>query len=219
MKKQARFILSQAAAPRVMSRNWCTGRNRCGRREHIASTAIWGFIVLGELVETVTGKSLDRFCLERIYKPLGLRSTGFVDLTQLRTRRVEAVTELIAPTEQCPWRRKILCGEVHDDNAYAMGGVAGHAGLFASAQDVHRLLACLSRCLRGEDSFLPRSIVEQFFTKDESVENSISQWVGIRRRLAGRPAAVCFRRARWAIWASPELRSGGIWRKIAISYC
>ena len=131
-----------------------------------------GFIVLGELVETVTGKSLDRFCLERIYKPLGLRSTGFVDLTQLRTRRVEAVTELIAPTEQCPWRRKILCGEVHDDNAYAMGGVAGHAGLFASAQDVHRLLACLSRCLRGEDSFLPRSIVEQFFTKDESVENS-----------------------------------------------
>ena len=131
-----------------------------------------GFIVLGELVETVTGKSLDRFCLERIYKPLGLRSTGFVDLTQLRTRRVEAVTELIAPTEQCPWRRKILCGEVHDDNAYAMGGVAGHAGLFASAQDVHRLLACLSRCLHGEDSFLRRSIVEQFFTKDESVENS-----------------------------------------------
>jgi CubicO group peptidase (beta-lactamase class C family) len=131
-----------------------------------------GFIVLGELVETVTGLTLDQFCLERIYKPLGLRSTGFVDLSQLRTRRLEAVTESIAPTEQCPWRKKILCGEVHDDNAYAMGGVAGHAGLFSSAPDVHRLLACLSRCLRGKDSFLPGSIVEEFFTKDESAENS-----------------------------------------------
>jgi CubicO group peptidase (beta-lactamase class C family) len=131
-----------------------------------------GFMVLGELVETVTGLTLDRFCLERIYKPLALRSTGFVDLTQLRTRRLEAVTESIAPTEQCPWRKKILCGEVHDDNAYAMGGVAGHAGLFSSAQDVHGLLACLSRCLRGKDNFLPRSIVEEFFTRDESVENS-----------------------------------------------
>jgi len=131
-----------------------------------------GFIVLGELVETVTGLTLDRFCLERIYKPLGLRSTGFVDLTQIRTRRVEAVTESIAPTEQCPWRKKILCGEVHDDNAYAMGGVAGHAGLFASAQDVHALLACLSRCRGGRDNFMPHSIVEECFTRDESLENS-----------------------------------------------
>ena len=130
------------------------------------------FMVLGELVETVTGMTLDRFCVDRIYKPLGLRSTGFIDLTQLKTHRVETVAELIAPTEQSAWRKKVICGEVHDDNAYAMGGVAGHAGLFASAQDVHGLLACLSRCRRGADGFLPRAIVEQFFTKDESVENS-----------------------------------------------
>jgi CubicO group peptidase (beta-lactamase class C family) len=131
-----------------------------------------GFIVLGELVETVTGMTLDRFCLERIYRPLGLRSTGFVDLTQLRTHHVEAVTELIAPTEQCPWRKKILCGEVHDDNAYAMGGVAGHAGLFSSAQDVHLLLAALGQSVRGQNGFLPQSVVEEFLTKDESVEHS-----------------------------------------------
>jgi CubicO group peptidase (beta-lactamase class C family) len=53
-----------------------------------------------------------------------------------------------------------------------MGGVAGHAGLFASARDVHTLIACLSRCLRGADNFLPRSIVEEFFTKDDAVEDS-----------------------------------------------
>ena len=66
--------------------------------------------------------------------------------------------EIIAPTEDCPWRKKVLCGEVHDDNAYAVGGVAGHAGLFSSVRDIHQLLACLNSCLRGSDSFLPQSI-------------------------------------------------------------
>jgi CubicO group peptidase (beta-lactamase class C family) len=80
--------------------------------------------------------------------------------------------ERFAPTELCPWRKKVLCGEVHDDNAYAMGGVAGHAGLFSSARDVHGLIACLSRCLRGADSFLPQGVVEEFVTRDESVEDS-----------------------------------------------
>jgi CubicO group peptidase (beta-lactamase class C family) len=79
---------------------------------------------------------------------------------------------MIAPTENCPWRKKILCGEVHDDNAYAMGGVAGHAGLFASARDIHYLLARLSRCLHGKDSFLPQPLVQELLTKDESLSNS-----------------------------------------------
>jgi CubicO group peptidase (beta-lactamase class C family) len=131
-----------------------------------------GFILLGELVETVTAMTLDEFCRQRIYAPLGLCSTGFVDLTRPRTERVEWAHELIAPTEECPWRKKILCGEVHDDNAYAMGGVAGHAGLFASARDIHLLLACLNRCLRGADSFLPQAIVAEFLTKDASVNNA-----------------------------------------------
>jgi len=76
-----------------------------------------GFIILGEVVEILSGNTFDRFCQERIFKPLDLRSTGFVDLTQIRTRRLQPVEEMIAPTENCPWRRKILCGEVHDDNA------------------------------------------------------------------------------------------------------
>jgi CubicO group peptidase (beta-lactamase class C family) len=131
-----------------------------------------GFIVLGELVETVTAMSLDEFCLTRIYRPLGLRSMGFIDLTRLRTARAEPVSKSIAPTEKSSWRNQIICGEVHDDNAYAMGGVAGHAGLFATARDIHELLACLGRCLRGVDDFLPPSLIRKFFTKDESVGNA-----------------------------------------------
>ena len=131
-----------------------------------------GFIILGEVVEALTGSNLDRFCQERIFRPLELRSTAFVDLTQLKTLRLEPVEEMIAPTENCPWRKKILSGEVHDDNAYAMGGVAGHTGLFSSARDIHHLVIRLKRCLRGKDNFLPEALLKEFFTRDESVKNS-----------------------------------------------
>src|SRR3990172_4632533 len=131
-----------------------------------------GFMILGESVEVVSSATLERFCQDRIFKPLGLRSTAFVDLTQLRTRRLQPVEEMIAPTENCPWRKRILCGEVHDDNAYAMGGVAGHAGLFSSSRDIHALLACLDRCLRGKEDFLPASLLEEFLAKDEKIPNS-----------------------------------------------
>jgi CubicO group peptidase (beta-lactamase class C family) len=53
-----------------------------------------------------------------------------------------------------------------------MGGVAGHAGLFSSARDIHCLLARLNRCLRGKDPFLPQSLVQEFFSKDETVKDS-----------------------------------------------
>lgn len=131
-----------------------------------------GFMLLGEAVEEISGWTLDRFCQERIFKPWGLRSTSFVDLTQLRTRRLQPVQEMIAPTENCPWRKKVLCGEVHDDNAYAMGGVAGHAGLFSSARDIHLLLSRLGRCYAGQDAALPESLVGEFLRRDESVEGS-----------------------------------------------
>jgi CubicO group peptidase (beta-lactamase class C family) len=129
-------------------------------------------MLLGELIELVTRMTLNRFCQERIFKPLELRSTAFIDLASLRARRLQPVTDRIAPTERCPWRKRLLCGEVHDDNAYAMGGVAGHAGLFANAADVDALASRLAACWRGEDEFLPRDLVRQFWTRDATVPQS-----------------------------------------------
>ncbi|MBI2211767.1 MAG: serine hydrolase [Deltaproteobacteria bacterium] len=166
-----------------------------------------GFMLLGEVIEEVTGWTLDRYCQDKVFKPMGLRSTSFVDLTLLRTRRLQPVAEMIAPTEQCPWRKKVLCGEVHDDNAYAMGGVAGHAGLFSSARDIHLLLTRLKRCCRGEDPFLPAPLVTLPIP-----------WAGIPRRPRIPPAAAIFRRTRSVTWASPAHRSGGIWKRIATSF-
>jgi CubicO group peptidase (beta-lactamase class C family) len=131
-----------------------------------------GFMLLGEVVEEISGWTLDRFCQDRIFRPLELRSISFIDMTQLRARRLQPAKEMIAPTENCPWRKRVVWGEVHDENAYAMGGVAGHAGLFASARDIHRFVIRLRRCLLGRDSFLPTPLVKEFLTRDMTVSES-----------------------------------------------
>jgi CubicO group peptidase (beta-lactamase class C family) len=141
----------------------------------LGSKAIYsdlGFLLLGELIELVTHQPLDRFCQDRIFRPLGLKATAFIDLDRLRAQKLTPVVDVIAPTERCPWRGKILCGEVHDDNAYAIGGVAGHAGVFANATDVHTIVARLEACAQDRDDFLPGSLVREFWRRDGSVADS-----------------------------------------------
>lgn len=131
-----------------------------------------GFMLLGQIVETVSGQPLDRFCQARIFQPLGLRSTSFIDLSQIRTRRIEPIADVIAPTQRCPWRKRVLCGEVDDENAYAMGGVAGHAGLFGTARDVDALAQHLKAIADGGAGILPKELVDQMWTLDTSVPGS-----------------------------------------------
>lgn len=131
-----------------------------------------GFMLLGAAIEEVSGMPLDRYCHEKIFKPLGLRATSFVDISQLRTRRLEPIADMIAPTERCPWRKRVLCGEVHDDNAYAMGGVAGHAGLFSSAGDVDRIATVLRECYLGQSVYLPAAVVREFWRRDDTIGSS-----------------------------------------------
>jgi serine-type D-Ala-D-Ala carboxypeptidase len=131
-----------------------------------------GFMLLGAAVEAISGVELDQYCWSKIFRPLGLRSTSFINLELMRRRRLEPAVEQFAPTERCAWRKRILCAEVHDDNAYAMGGVAGHAGLFSTVDDVDRLTNCLIACYRGESDFLPATVVREFWTRDDRVPGS-----------------------------------------------
>jgi CubicO group peptidase (beta-lactamase class C family) len=87
-----------------------------------------GADVLGWVVEAIAGQGLDRFLDERVFAPLGMNDTYF--------RPPEALRGRIAPTEVSPPRGYPLRGEVHDENAWALGGVAGHAGLFSTAADL-----------------------------------------------------------------------------------
>ncbi len=95
-----------------------------------------GFIILGQLVETISGERLDSYCRREIFAPLGMSTTRFCP--------EEAMRRSIPPTEDDrSFRHRVIQGEVHDENASAMGGVAGHAGLFSNALDPLRLAACL----------------------------------------------------------------------------
>ena len=88
-----------------------------------------GFVVLGKVVEKVTGQSLARFAQENIFSPLGMASTGFLP-------RPEVIPN-IAPTERLQ-EGGMLRGHVHDPLASKLGGIAGHAGLFSTARDLAR---------------------------------------------------------------------------------
>ena len=131
-----------------------------------------GFITLGETIEKLASVSLDRFCREKIFRPLGLRATDFIDLSLVRSRRLEPVADMFAPTESCPSRKRLLVGEVDDENAFAMGGVAGHAGLFAPVREVDRIAAELIACQAGRSDFVPQKIVREFWTRDTAVADS-----------------------------------------------
>ena len=130
--------------------------------------AVYGdldFIVLGALVESVTRQSLDAFCDARIFHPLGLAHTSFVQPPLGGGAPPENVRRCFAATENCPWRGRIVWGEVHDPNASVMGGVAGHAGLFASADDVLRYAQVLLDAYHGRSGAFPAELVRTFFTR------------------------------------------------------
>ena len=90
-----------------------------------------GFILLGKLVERVSGETLDHYVVTHVFQPLGMRDTRYKPSKMERYR--------MAPTEIDPWRGRKLNGEVHDENAYALGQVSGHAGLFSTARDLEKL--------------------------------------------------------------------------------
>jgi len=107
-----------------------------------------GFMFLRWVVETVSGSNLDHFVYDNIYKPLGLEKIFFVDL-DYKEKSWKERTGSFAATEICPWRNILLEGVVHDENAYVMGGIEGHAGLFGTAGDVNLLLSELLFSFHG----------------------------------------------------------------------
>jgi CubicO group peptidase (beta-lactamase class C family) len=108
------------------------------------------FILMGMIVQQLTGTTLDRFLAERVWGPLGMRDTGFDPLlptgeevpadsacAAALSHATPQRLARIAPTEVDTWYRHMhVHGIVHDENACALGGVAGHAGLFSSARDL-----------------------------------------------------------------------------------
>lgn len=127
-----------------------------------------GFIVLGWLIERVTGERLDVAARRQIVEPLGLGSTTFMSLSDLDERARLLGDRSIAATQLCPERHRVLIGEVDDLNAMAMGGIAGHAGLFSTAEDLSQIAAALCRAWRGDDAggvaLCERDVIRTFWS-------------------------------------------------------
>lgn len=88
-----------------------------------------GAIILGEVIERALGGRLDHLAAGRLFRPLGMLSSGF-------RPRAEMLPRVAATENDTSWRKRIVRGEVHDEKAAWLGGVAGHAGLFGSAVDL-----------------------------------------------------------------------------------
>jgi CubicO group peptidase (beta-lactamase class C family) len=132
-----------------------------------------GFILLGALLERVANEKreandkLDTFCQREIFTPLGMTHTAFLPSA--------ASKPTIPPTQIPPTqiddtlRRRILQGEVHDENCWRMGGVSGHAGLFSNVPDLLRFSACM---LRGGAPILQPETIRLFTTRDAAIPGS-----------------------------------------------
>jgi beta-glucosidase-like glycosyl hydrolase/CubicO group peptidase (beta-lactamase class C family) len=117
------------------------------------------FILLGEIVERTTGKRLDALARERILAPLGMNDSMYNPPKSLLAR--------IAPTENdTAFRKRLVHGAVHDENASVMGGVAGHAGLFTTAADLAAFCqTMLNGGIYAHQRLLRRSTIEQFTSR------------------------------------------------------
>lgn len=123
-----------------------------------------GFVILGFFLETFYQKSLDELFLQKIAGPLNLTHTFFL-------RRGETKADVpFAATDDSQWRKKLIRGEVHDDNAYALGGVAGHAGLFSTVDDLHLFLSSIRQACKGEHSLLSKGIIQRFVGADQEIK-------------------------------------------------
>lgn len=176
-KKGERILGTQVAKEMILERIY-----RSTLVHEPGEAAVYGdldFIVLGALVEAVAQQPLDEFCAQRIYAPLGLEDTRFVRIGDGQPALPDAFRRRCAATENCPWRGRVLWGEVHDPNAWAMGGVAGHAGLFAPADDVLRFATALldvwhDRCDSSSAvaRVFPRAWLQRFLTRPDGPEGA-----------------------------------------------
>ncbi len=96
-----------------------------------------GFMILQWVIETVAEADLDEYIYQHVYDPLDVNGLIFV-----KSKPYESTSDFAA-TEICPWRQRLIQGEVHDENAFVMGGIGGHAGLFGTSESVHHLLDVL----------------------------------------------------------------------------
>ncbi|MGF1467480.1 MAG: serine hydrolase domain-containing protein [Sandaracinaceae bacterium] len=145
-----------------------------------------GYLLAGEAIARVAGKGLEEVVKTEVVVPLGLEGATLYP-GSLPSERRSLLSRRVAPTERCPWRGRLVRGDVHDENAAALGGVAGHAGLFATAAAVAAFGRAVLDSLHDRSDFLPRQTLS-----DAVAERSAG--VPLPFGWRARDVAVCGRR-------------------------
>lgn len=133
-----------------------------------------GFMLLGFIIERRSGQSLNAFFKDHVLASLGRVSLGFVFQERLH-EFLESMTKQgggVAPTEVDPWRGRLLRGEVHDENAAALGGEAGHAGLFGTAAAVLAVSGIWMQAYHGRNSLFTQDLVREFTRRQNQAGSS-----------------------------------------------
>jgi serine-type D-Ala-D-Ala carboxypeptidase len=140
-----------------------------------------GFIILGVALERIAEESLDAFCQREIFGPLGMSNTAFNPPAAIRRQIPPSADERQEPSgsdtavgQSRTFRKRIIQGEVQDENAFVLGGVAGHAGLFGTANDIARYAETMLR--EGNPILLPDTI--SLFTHRESSPPGTTRTLG-----------------------------------------
>jgi serine-type D-Ala-D-Ala carboxypeptidase len=134
-----------------------------------------GFILLGGALERIAGESLDIFCQREVFGPLAMTNTTFNPPANIRGEIPPTADERASTgTDRSTFRKRIIQGEVQDENAFVLGGVAGHAGLFSTAEDLARFAHVM---LNGGSPILRLETVE-LFTRRESAPPGTSRALG-----------------------------------------
>ena len=131
-----------------------------------------GFILLGLIIEKKAGVMLDHYVAEKVLKPLNVGEKIFYSPLPEKNKSFKKTD--FAATEKCPWRKKILCGEVHDDNCYTLGGVAGHSGLFGNINGVTAYTGNILDMWKGELKHpnIKREDLIHFLVRQEKIPGS-----------------------------------------------
>jgi beta-N-acetylhexosaminidase len=163
-----------------------------------------GFITLGKIVEKLSGMSLDAFVKKEFFVPLRMKNTTYVPADSLRVR--------CAPTEiDTTWRKSVVQGTVHDENAAFIGGVSGNAGLFSTASDLAVYMQMLfNKGLYAGRRYLTERTIAEFIEKRAPGQE---RWLGWDMRAPhGSSAGAFFSPASFGhtgftgtcIWADPS---------------
>lgn len=148
-----------------------------------------GFIVLGDILETCYEQPLDALFEQLVARPLGLHRVAY---RPLNTSLADAdKPSAFAATERCDWRGRVLSGEVHDANAWAMGGVAAHAGLFATAAGVWEFGRAMLEAAAGRRDWLPPALLRQSWQR-QTVPPGTTRALGWDTPTPGRSSAGSF---------------------------